>query len=501
MVMDLHGDPLEPRKPLPVLDREIAAGAASMPSSLEQSAPRSFDVKKMIFAGLRRFTVTCILTGLLVTALGGIAVERKFRPSFAAESYVYVAPLEPRILHADEEWHKKSFVGFYDDYVRTLARRTVSHRVLARACRNLDEQGVRWLPDGVLAGERENHLRARLQVNRLLDTHLLGISLEDSRAEIPAHVVNAVSQALLRDLEEQRQAQSQRILKELKRERDELRAELETTYSELDGLSEKLGSAILDERQNIFYERIQVLEEGLTKIFVRRVAAEGALASTRARAEELRAPVPIGDLERDLDLDVRVKDGRVMIARRIREIDDSLLGLGPKHPHTSVLGQRRAVLLRELSELEEGVRQEIRNRIRAARDEEAASILAEAERELAAVQRSEKSMKSVLAAAKDDLADHGRAMFEGSRLRAEARRLLTAIEDTGNRMHAVETESIAPARCSIREEAREPSQPTSDRRRPLQAAASIFGLISALGLALTLEMIWRWRSQPRKDRS
>ncbi|MFT7617590.1 MAG: capsular polysaccharide biosynthesis protein [Planctomycetota bacterium] len=463
---------------------------SSFTSVLESKAAPSVIVVALLRA--RHHWLIFVVVSLCLAFVGTWAVAKKFKPSYRAETKLHVAALAPRVLFANEEWHKESIVGFYDDFVRTISQQAKSERVLIGAIQILREEEVHWIPSTVLANEVVAHLRARLQVARIRDTYLLSISMDDSTMAWPAPIANAVGRSLLDELRRLEVSEGQRLMKALQDEKVSMELELTATYGQLDGLSARLGSAILDERQNIFYERIQVLEQGLTKVFVKRVAAEGALKSARGRATELLGPVPAGDLEEELCNDVRVKDVRVMARRRISQIEDQMMGLGAEHPHTNILKSRIFELGHETSVIVNLARKEIKNRIASQRTEEAKRITNQAERDLASVIESEKSMKVVLVTAKSDLVDYGRAMFEGSKLRAKSKRLLNAIDDVGTRIMAVKIEGTAPSRIRMHEEARTPTKPISDKRALMRSLAIIiallFGLIASIGMGFVRQM-------------
>ena len=474
-----------------------ASPAAVIPDSSPRLGPNlTADLIKRALQSVPKHRFLFIAATLILFAGAGFVIFNWMRPVYRAEAELQIALLSPRLVYTNEEWHKESQAGNYDEYVETLTRKVESTEVLEATIDRLKNRGVEWAHSSIHSTERVNHLRARLDVKRLRDTHFLIIGLDDTEAELTAPIVNATAHCFLENLEKRRADESTALLDALENEEKTLRKSLEETYGELDKLSDRLGSAILDKRQNIFYERIQLLEQGLTKVFLRRVEAEGSLGSAQHRAIQLLDVIPEGDIRKNLELDGRIKDARIMIARRQREIDDSLLGLGSKHPHREIYEKRKQDLQAEMAAMEAKVMEEIRDRLGSQRDEEAERILGDAERNLEALKKSEESMKGELAEAKKRLADYGRAMFEGTRLRSDADRILNELQRIKTRINSVRTEATAPSRVKIHQQGRVPGKPSKDRRVPMLVVALIMSLIGAVLVCWMREdfALRRWRS-------
>lgn len=424
---------------------------------------------------------------LILFSLGGVTVaRRKFRPVYRGEAVVRISPLLPRILNFDDEWHKTSIEGFYNDYVRTLCHSAKERAVLANAVTALEGKDVDWIPEGVPEEEIVDHLKARITVQLIRDTHLLRIGIDDSRPEIVAPVVNEVTRSFLgRFAEDERMDQDRKVVV-LRSSRKETQQKLDQTHRRLDVLSERLGSALMDEKQNIFFERIHVLDEGFSKVTVRRVQAEGALAKAQARAERLRQRVPIGLVERALEADVEVRDARVMVGRLEREVGKEVTGLSSRHPIRLAAMKRLETAKQHRDTIEKNAEVRVRKRLGSLRNEEAEELLNSAQSDLKAAKHEEESMGAALASARDDLADYGRAMFEGSQLRTQATRLLNELTDIDQRLGELELESRAPCRLTVRDWAREPNRPARNLGKPVSIAA----ILASLVLALSFPLIW-----------
>ncbi|MEM8714056.1 MAG: hypothetical protein AAGG01_24190, partial [Planctomycetota bacterium] len=449
------------------------------------------DLPLLVLSALRYRWWLVVALALPLCALGGWAVLRKLQPSFAAEALLEVAPTAPNVAFTDEQWRAQSIHGFYDNYMRTLMRLATVRPVLEAAESTLVEEGVAWRPEAVPASESTDHLGARVQVRAVRETHLFTVRFEDSDASIVAPVVNAVTDALLRNLEESENAQRSQRRAAIEAERERLRCELRKTYEALDPMGARLGSALIDQRHNVFFERLNTLTEGMTKVFVDRVRREGELEGIRDRATALLQAVPHGELEALVDEDRAVADARVTFGRLTRQIEDETGTLSDEHPERLQALERLAAAQAHTDEIEASARERIRERLRSQREEEAARLMASAEGGVAGAVWSEERMREVLGDAEGQLVEHGRAQVVARELRTEADRLLSAIRMLDQRIDELTVEANASPRVMLRAEAVEPLRPLGDKRRLALAALALMSL--SFGAAVTIAIEWLQR--------
>ncbi len=483
--IDLHRDPLASGTSIPT-------SPSATPSST--SSPQSLDVTAIVRAVQKRKLLVIVLF-VAMAAVGKLGIDRKFKPSFRAESTLLVAPTAPHLLYVDEEWHKVSVESYYDEHVRTLAHLAREHTVVERAIEKLREEGSDW---GTALPEPVAHLRARLKVKQVRETHLLSIGLESSRPDDLAPLVNTVTESFLEQLELEERESIRKRTRYLIEQRERLEADLEAVYASLDAMSDKLGSAMLDSKQNIFFDRISVLDEGLTKIFVKRVEAEGELESAEARAEQLTGGVPEALIQHALDTDEEIRDARRSLGRVTRELALATADLSPSHPDRIKAEKAKAEADANLAALTAAVRERVAGRILATRRHEAEELVGSASRIARASKRSEALMQDVMKEARADLEDYGRAMFEGSRLRASSSRILEAIERVDRKIEQMQIEERAPGRVTVRTWAVEPTRPVKDVRK-MMFGASLLGAIGASVFAVFFLAHMRARIEHRQD--
>ncbi len=454
------------------------------------------DLARLAVSAVWRRWYVVLGVALPLGALSVFAAAKKFQPAFAAEAMIEVAPTVPSVAFTDEQWRAQSIHGFYDNYMRTLMRLAKVRPVLEGARQRLSDDGINWRPPAVTEAESTDHLGARIQVNAIRETHLFSVRFEDADPGLVAPVANAVTTSLLTHLEETAAEQRRKRREIIEDERERLRLQLRDTYAALEPMSARLGSALIDDRHNVFFERLNTLTEGMTKVFVDRVRREGELEGVRKRASLLLQEVPFGELEALVDEDRAVADARVTQGRLAREIESSTGALSDEHPERAQALKRLASARAQGDQIEEGARVRIRARLQSQREEQAARLLTAAEGSVEGARWSEERMQNVLGDAEEQLVEHGRAQIVARELRTEADRLLATMRMLDQRVDELQMEANAASRVVLRAPAVEPRRPTGDKRPVVALVGLLFS--GALGLALGIALEWL-RQPVRRD--
>lgn len=478
-LFNLNGDPLGVES----ISSEAAGSTAAQPEGMLSMS--------LIFSALRHRWPWIVLLALPMVGLSAFYVQRRMPPIFAAESMIKVEPTVPHVAFTDEEWRAQSITGFYNDHVRTITRLAKSRAVLEEAVSCLAEKGVTWLPEGVPAWKASDHLGARIQVNQLRDTHLFTVRFEAADALLVAPVANAVADALLEVLSRDQREFKSRTLKTLDEERLRLETELDGAYAGLDELSNHLGSVLMDEGQNTLYERLNKLEEGMTKVFVNRVQAEGAYLDAEIRARQLLSRAPNGELQALLDDDPAFRDARVSYGRLKLQEDRATGHLSDDHPERQQSLKRLESALAQLNATEEEVRARLGTRLNTQREEQAELLVLGAQAQMRGALLSEKNMDVVLGEARSNLAEYVRTRISGQKLRAMTDRLLASIKILDQRREQVLIESRAPARLTVTSRAVRPFEPSGDRRAMMLLLALMTTGGASFALAVGIELLKR----------
>ncbi len=437
-----------------------------------------------VVATFKRYGLIAAGISLFLSVPIVLILPSKFSPTYKAEAVLEVDPVKPRVLYTGEEWRATSIHAYFNDYSRTVTHLAVEKRVIQRAVRHLQRRGVPWAPDGMLESERVNHLRSRIKPTLMRETHLLLMAFEGSNRRVVAPVINTVSRAFLREYTHETKVKNLHSYRLLMRERRRLSRELQETYEGLDVLTPLIGGADLDSRQHIVYERFLTLDDAATKQFLRRAEVEGNLVAAREQAQRLLGPLPEGDIQAAVAADTVYRDVRLTFGRVLSEHKGTTAGLTEDHPLRRKAQQKIEVARTDMKRIAEQVQERVRARLRAEKNADARRILAEAEEAYDAVVHSERIMTGGLDDARQTLKEHGRAMFEGSKLRSASARLLDSIDTVDRRIEELRIETRAPIRISMRTPAFTPGHPVSDKGKLMGVVAGAAIWMLSFGIVL-----------------
>lgn len=471
---------------------EAGGGTGGRPPTQPPSGSGS-QLPAILFGMLRRHWLVAALVGPAIAVLGVLAVDGRFKPSYRAEATLYVQPALPSLVYTDERWRADSTVGYYNDFLRTLCQIGREPVVLNEALRRLDEAGVDWRPEAISAEEAFEHLRARIAISVIRETHLLSISFDDGNPEVVAPVVNAVANALVAEIDHIGRRRNSERLEKLKGERGRATQALEEARKGLIELYPVLGAALVDARHNVPFERVKALQQVEAGAQRGRLEAAADLAEAEATAEQLRTLLPSGEIEALVDADPSLEDGRTMLARMAREIESETGDLTGDHP----LRQQALLRLEEatgrLKALEERTRARITDRVRRQREERAGELLFIARRRHEGAVRSADGLSDRVEEAREDLATYARLLLDGQQRKRECQNLLDAVDRIDKRIEQVLVESRAGARVTERALGFDPSKPDKDRRKLMKIVAVIVGMGAGVAAAVAWGLLLAWR--------
>ena len=439
---------------------------------------------------LKRHFVFALLIFTAVAAAGGFVVMRRYGPVYAAEAVFHVAPMPPRILYTDAEWHNGATISFFEDYARTLTHVVRMRVVLEDAIGRLDADGVEWAYPSVERDRWVPHLRTRLTVTDILDTHLISIRMEARDPEIVKAVVEHVAGAFVDHVAKEHESLRLKQVAVLEAERDTLRDRLKSRQAELDALGDELGTPLLDDRRNVYYERILRLDLGMTKVFLRRVHAEGDYKKALGRAEDLRATVPEGEVALAMEEDRGLREARRIVSRETKARDLAATRWEEIHPRMIDMENAQDAAERAADQVERDAFNRHYARIQSAREEQAMDLIKQASRELEAARRAEERMQSVLSDAQISLRAYESGRIEGTKIRREADDAIGLLSRTTDRLEQLAIEANAPPRTQLRSPPVLPMAPVRDPRKVMGLGVLAIAAVLALLGALLAESRW-----------
>ncbi len=190
-----------------------------------------------VLKSLRLHRVSSLLVALLTLGLG-LAVIAKHKPTYVATSTIYVSPTPIKTLVDDRELDRP-----YDSFVQETIRDISRYEVVAET--------IHRLPPGTLGypGEPERatvqRLQSALDISRAGQTYQVEISIEGTRPEHLADIVNTLTAVYLEKAKSDEFYASDQRLDLLKQEQARIRNERDSLLQEQDQISRALGVAVI----------------------------------------------------------------------------------------------------------------------------------------------------------------------------------------------------------------------------------------------------------------
>lgn len=416
----------------------------------------------------RRWLTMLLVTMFCVVGLGG-AVLYLVHPKFQVTALIQIAPRVRPILFTDAD---TDISRGYDVYVNTEMQAMVSpHVVMA----TLDSPEVRLLPLVRDTERPEVMVRRMTDVERVAGTQLVQVSMTGERADDMAVLVNSLVKSYIRWRKEAKRKEDEDILRSLRKEGAELKAQLTAKNTELRRLAVEGGLSAATEDGTALDEWVAELQQMLTEANRDRAVASSRLEPlTKADAQDVEVQVdPAGYeeyLRRDgtwLNLNQRLE------ALKFAALDDARLGRGPDHPLVAGRAEesetvRSALAAREL---------EVRKRFRRSLQWRFEGELLDAEATITVL---ESELKR-LTRERDHLS---RQLFVLEDVRHEREGLEASLKQVRQKIRNVEVEQNRMARVTVNSPADPPDAPNKDKRPKYLLAALMMSLFFGAGAAL-----------------
>jgi uncharacterized protein involved in exopolysaccharide biosynthesis len=442
---------------------------------------------------LRRWWQVLMLT-LIVGVTGCWYGLQHVTQYYKAEASVMVSPIMPRVMYMTEESRATATSSYYEEYLHTLTRLFLERRVLDDAVAKLAENKVQWaVPDL----DPIEQLRTRLTIDQVHNTQLISITARDKQPATAAALVNEVVKSFVHQLAAEESLENDAKVQTLTQEQVAKQKELAALYAQLNKLTDKLGSAALDSRQNVYFDRASSLNEPLNKAYLDRLRADADDAAAQQTIALLKRSIPAETIRKALDADPDIRDMRMLLERQNRDIAASTDALGAEHPLKIRSDEQLRSLQRRYERLVAETQDRIVKGLLRERMDDAERVAMEATTRHEAAVKVEESMRRVMDAAMVDLSDFGRAQVEAGKLKAQIERLTESVASVEKRIDQLQIEARAPGRVALRNEA-EVSPDSLAKGALLAIGGSFFaGLLGAVTLVLLVERLFPAMSRGR----
>jgi len=471
-------------EPLPL---SIQTTPAATPKATASSKKSGNVVMRLIRILLRRWWQIAIIA-LVVCVASAKIVLPKFLPSYKAESAIIISPYVPRVMYMSDESRVYTGITYYEDYIHNVLRSFSERRILDVAIKSLAAKNIAWLGPEPTTMDPVDLMRARLTIELVRNTSQISVSTRDTQPSIATSVVNEVVSSCLQQVALDEAAENNSKINTLLIENAVKKKDLTELYVRWDKLTERLGSAALDMRQNVYYDRSATLNSPLNSAYLDRLKAEADEIAAQKKCEMLQRPIPPEMIRKALDTDLDVREMRTLFERQSHDTTVATSALGPDHPLKIRADEQMRTLRTRLDTLVTETRDRIeKGLIREQRDEaERVAIEARAKRDAAV--SVEQAMRKSMEKALKDLADFGIAQVELSKLKTNIDRLAEGSSSLEKRIEQLQIESRAPGRIALRSAAE--IQPDSANKMKFLAAlgCAAAGLFVALVSVLALDV-------------
>ena len=298
------------------------------------SAPPPPPAGGMVFdpwRSLRKHSILASSVALIVILLGLPVAWIKGSPKYSAEAVIYVSPRFMANLQDDKEFQLQSnseYREYVQQNVRTINRFDIVLEALKKA-----GPGAGWVKSGETVEHAAERLQGALDVKPVPDTYQIAVSLEGSRPNGLAEIVNAVVNTYLAKAKSEELYASDQRVADLVADRNRLQQEIDQKQASRLALAQELGVSAFTENHINPYDHLLVgAKESLAEAQKQQIDAEAQLGSLDEKQRNGG-----GDALRAMAQDLAAKDITYIsmignLNARRSQLLTSIVGLGKNHP-------------------------------------------------------------------------------------------------------------------------------------------------------------------------
>jgi capsular exopolysaccharide synthesis family protein len=436
-----------------------------------------------LFKVLARKWRTCLVTALVVAALGITPIWLFLSPEFTATSAIEVAPVISWIAFEDDSRP----LPLYTNYVNTQAALIRSNRVLYGV---LEDPAVRALDYFDDVDDPLVHLQENLAAVADKRSQLLLVSMTTDDAGASAEIANAAVRTYMR-VEGGNEATSEdQKLRTLEQENTAALEKLRGLYESANQLAEEFGAIDLTSREELLVSRIQALQDELSRIETSRITlrAQSELLAAEETPEEMLDA--LGERKNEfLNRDPFLAGYAASVARLEQEYSLARArfeeGSNELAIKRSALDQLRARLEETRADAEGRFDEMMKvqlDRARKDREEEIANTLAQ-------LDSREQWVRGVIEEQQDEVLTLGRRGLTLKRIEDEIALTRELSQTLQSRLQILRVERKRPARIRVAYNADEPREPSRDKRAKYSAVVAIASLLFGAAFTLMLHRI------------
>lgn len=275
---------------------------------------------------LKRNFKIAALVALSVGLLGYFVLHSHFKPRYETAAIVYVSPIFPNASPDDHD-HERTYDAFLEQQVTAATRYETLQKALRAA------PGV-WEP--VFHGEPEQNQIERLQkamkVEQIGRSYEVSISLETTKADHLADLVNAITTQYLEDARNEEVYGRDQKLATLNQEKADLQKQLDAAFQQQSKLLQDVGMAHFDTQSgsNPYDDSLVKLREELDAAHEKNAEADAELRSMGSGS--LSSPAMQQAAAEDVNADPAIQSVKSQLNAKKASNLAQMTGLKPGNP-------------------------------------------------------------------------------------------------------------------------------------------------------------------------
>ncbi len=466
---------MTPTEPIPTEVRDSVQPGEEVKKSLPAPGGGAISLTR----SLQRHKILAVMVAFVIVAAGLPVAWKKGTPVYSTTAVVYISPHFVANLQDGKEVEAKSDTQ-YHDYIQQNAKTINRYDIVFDALQRLGPRKTTWLdPPNETVEHAAERLQGALAIIPVLDTYQITVSLESTRKDGLADIVNAVVNGFIRSAKSEEFFASDERVKNLTVDRTRLEGEIGERQTRRLELVQELGVSSFTENFVNPYDRLLVgAKEALAAAQRLNIDAMAQLASVNEKdrkggAEALRA---MAEIEAGRDTSLTSLEA-TQNARRA-QLMSAISGLSTEHP-----GRRAAE--REIAEMEKETRAVSERVVKSW----SKSILDQRNAEAYKTDRVVQQLSAEVNQQASQATYYTKNYQEGVQLGIEIDAARKRIDSLQGRIDFLSLEKNAPGFVRMFSAARPPTEPVKGGRRKLFGMALVAALLLGLLAPVTVDFM------------
>ena len=362
----------------------------------------------------------------------------------------------------------KSISGSYSTYIKTLCEQINSQENLTNAINSLDpEIKTIFAPNQEDISDAAISLGNRLQIEHTYGTYFISISLEGSRPEGLAAVINASMDAFLEQTALESEGKESRRLEYLEAEKARVETEIADLTKQYKSISMEVGTMDFREVGNIQNTILEGLQQKYIDAYTLRITKENEMKAAIREAAALQSLSIDAEVEDFVLRSSVASEMDIQTYQQIQELKESLEGLAENNPDRQIIEDQIENLSDSLDYLKDMLKTQTRQILESKRNATLQEKIILAQTGFEAAQAAEQELKEKIDSVMSNKMSISNKILDGQQIETEIENcqvLLTRLEE---RINVLRLEARAPGRISIATQALKPKGPAGSNFKKL----------------------------------